>query len=664
MVVRSYAAAPPTPWSKSLAEPQIDESAFVHTFSNIIGDVYIGEKVMIAPGTSIRADEGSPFFIGSSTNVQDGVVIHGLEQGRVKGDDGQEYSVWIGDSASITHMALIHGPAYVGDRCFIGFRSTVFNAKIGAGCIVMMHALIQDVEIPPGKYVPSGSIITTQAQVDRLADAAESDIHFAHHVVGINDALRTGYRCAEDVACIASFVDQLDQSYQSNQTENMQLSSDVISQVRQLLTQGHRINTEHAGERRFRTNSWHSDTAITATTESGVLAALESRLAEYSGEYVRLIGIDTKSKRRVLEQIIHRPGDKAPVQSSGSARVQVEYVGGNSSSSHSSNQNGGKLGADVASQVRGLISQGNRIGIEHADERRFRTNSWYSGGIIAATHEAGIMADLEARISEYGGEYVRLVGIEPKAKRRVLELIVQRPSGQAPVQSGKPSTSYSVGSHSGDSSSSYDGSSKLGADVVNQVRGLISQGQRIGIEHADERHFRTNSWYSGAAIPTDHASGAIEAIESRLAEYAGEYVRLVGIEPKAKKRVLELVIQRPHGKAAPTASSGSSSNGNSSSQAYAPAYAPSGKLGPEVAAQVRQLLMQGHRVGTEHADERRFRTNSWYSCAPVDSANEAAVMAALETCLDQHSGDYIRLIGIDAKAKRRVLESVIHRPKK
>jgi len=55
MVVRNV-AAPPTPWSKNLAQPKIDETAYVHSFSNLIGDVRIGAKVLISPGTSIRAD--------------------------------------------------------------------------------------------------------------------------------------------------------------------------------------------------------------------------------------------------------------------------------------------------------------------------------------------------------------------------------------------------------------------------------------------------------------------------------------------------------------------------------------------------------------------------------------------------------------------------------
>lgn len=199
----SKLAAPPTPWSRDLAEPKVHPTAYVHKNANLIGDVHLSADVMVAPGTSIRADEGKPFWIGEGTNIQDGVVIHGLEEGRVVGDDGESYSVWVGSDTSITHMSLIHGPAYVGNHCFIGFRSTVFNSRVGHGCIVMMHCLIQGVEIPPGKYIPSGSIITNQQQADRLPDVQASDAQFAAHVIHVNDALREGYQCAENIVCVA-----------------------------------------------------------------------------------------------------------------------------------------------------------------------------------------------------------------------------------------------------------------------------------------------------------------------------------------------------------------------------------------------------------------------------------------------------------------------------
>jgi len=58
-------------------------------------------------------DEGHPFHIGAGTNVQDGVVIHGLMKVGLLGMT--HYTPWIGNNASITHLSLIHGPAYVGD---------------------------------------------------------------------------------------------------------------------------------------------------------------------------------------------------------------------------------------------------------------------------------------------------------------------------------------------------------------------------------------------------------------------------------------------------------------------------------------------------------------------------------------------------------------------
>ncbi len=657
MVIRS-SAAPPTPWSQSLAEPKIDETAYIHSFSNIIGDVRIGANVLVAPSTSIRADEGHPFHIGAGTNVQDGVVIHGLEKGRVTGDDRQEYSVWIGNDASITHMALIHGPAYVGDSCFVGFRSTVFNAKLGAGCIVMMHALVQDVEIPPGKFVPSGAIITNQQQVAQLTDASEKDIHFAHHVVGINDALRSGYHCAEDVKCISTFRDQLDESYKSSEIKpkfgNMQPSLDIVSQVRQLIAQGLSVSTEHADERRFRTKSWYSDAQLPGNNETQMIAALQARLAEYSNEYVRLVGIDPKAKRRVLELIVQRPGDKPVTLSSSSSKgfsYEVVSPTSHQSSSHSSTN----LNGDVATHVRQLVSQGHRIGIEHADERRFRTNSWYSGSTIDAHNEAQAINAIQASLSEYGGEYVRLIGIDKKSKRRVLEAIIQRPNGKAPAQStsGYAPTSQNQGT---------GGSTNLNGDVATHVRQLVSQGHRIGIEHADERRFRTNSWYSGSTIDAHNEAQAINAIQASLGEYGGEYVRLIGIDKKSKRRVLEAIIQRPNGKAPAQSTSSSSSATSYGASSQTNGQVSSSKLNAETLQQIRSLIAQGHRVGSEHADHRRFRTNSWYSCSTIESNNEAQVVSALEACLNEHSGEYVRLLGIDTKAKKRVLETIIQRP--
>lgn len=547
MVARSL-AAPPTPWSKSLAEPTIHETAYVHSFSNLIGDVRVGPNVLIAPGTSIRADEGTPFYIGESTNIQDGVVIHGLEEGRVIGDDGNQYSVWIGKNASIAHMALIHGPAYVGDDCFIGFRSTVFNARVGNGCIVMMHVLIQDVEIPAGKYVPSGAVITTQQQADRLPDVQAEDAKFASHVVGINNALRAGYHCAADVACIIPIRNELEKSNGSHTTSkgvtisamlSTKLNQEVIDQVRNLLAQGYRVSLEYADQRRFRTSSWQTSSPIQSERISEVINSIEATLAEHPTEYVRLIGVDPKAKRRVLEQIIQRPDGQPSPQS-------VAPTSKPRSSSFTAEASSSQLDGDVVDKVRNLLAQGYKVGTEHADQRRFRTSSWQSCSPIPSNNTAEVIKALEDCISAHGGEYVRMIGIDPKAKRRVLEQIIQRPDGKATPQSYTQTTAASKASTNGGSASSTQvASGRLSGETVEQVRNLLSQGYKIGTEHADPRRFRTSSWQSCSPIASANVSEVVNALEACLNEHTGEYVRLFGIDPKAKRRVSETIIQKP-----------------------------------------------------------------------------------------------------------------------
>ncbi|NJK48038.1 carbon dioxide concentrating mechanism protein CcmM [Candidatus Gracilibacteria bacterium] len=309
--------APPTPWSQKLIEPTIDPSVYIHPLTNVIGDVRIGAQVHIAPGVSIRADEGMPFHIGDNVNIQDGAVIHGLEQGRITGDDGNPYSVWISDNASITHMALIHGPAYIGNGCFIGFRSTVFNARVGDGCIVMSHVLIENVEIPAGKYVASGSAITHQQQADRLPNVQTADSSFARHVVSINQKLRQGYLCAEDDICIAVIRNEpnghsnlLQQNgSRDGHPRSTRLNSEALDWVRKIMSRGLYIGVERADSRRFRANSWLDCATIRTSDEVEAIATLEQLLQEHPYQYIRLFSIKPITRQRGSALVVQSPQD-------------------------------------------------------------------------------------------------------------------------------------------------------------------------------------------------------------------------------------------------------------------------------------------------------------------------------------------------------------------
>ena len=676
MAVRTK-AAPPTPWSSDSRSPQVDSTAYVHSFSRLIGDVKVGANVFIAPGSSIRADEGTPFYIGESTNIQDGVVIHGLEKGRVVGDDRQEYSVWIGKNTCITHMALIHGPAYIGDECFIGFRSTVFNAKVGDGCIIMMHALIQDVEIPPGKYVPSGAVIVNQQQAERLPNVIDSDRSFANHVVEINEALLAGYRCADDDACVnpqaykvsknksdGSPTSNIDnENDYINSEGNMSLSSDIRTQVRSLLAQGCIISTEHANRRRFKTKSWLTGEKIESRNEGHVAAELESVLREYQGEFVRLIGVDPRANRRVVEMVVQRPEDTPGEGSVGNVANHNRghgRNGGRNRSSYSSNGNGsGSLDGDVANQISSLVSQGCGIGIERASKRRFKTKSWITVGQVDGSTNK-VFGAIEQAMAEYPDEYVRIVGVDNHLKRRMTEIIVQRP-GQAPVQATR---NWKSGSDSNGNSfsSSSNGNGSLDGDVANQISSLVSQGCGIGIERASKRRFKTKSWLTVGQVD-GNTNKVFGAIEQAMAEYPDEYVRIVGVDNHLKRRMTEIIVQRPGQAPVQATRNWNSGSSNGSRSSYSSnGNGGRGSLGAKIIQEIRSLLAAGFKIGTEHADKRRFKTKSWKSCSPIDSSRESEVIAALEHCLDEHSDEYVRMLGIDARAKRRVAETIIQRP--
>jgi carbon dioxide concentrating mechanism protein CcmM len=143
---------------------------------------------------------------------------------------------------------------------------------------------------------------------------------------------------------------------------------------------------------------------------------------------------------------------------------------------------------------------------------------------------------------------------------------------------------------------------------------------------------------------------------------------LIGIDSKAKRRILESIIQRPNGAiiAAPSHSSSQSfaaaTPGSSSSSSYSGGTATATRLSPEVMDHLRQLLAGGYKISAEHVDQRRFRTGSWQSCGQIEARSDRDAAAALEGFISEYQGEYVRLIGIDAKAKRRVLELIIQRP--
>jgi carbon dioxide concentrating mechanism protein CcmM len=177
---------PKTTFNTVCISPNLHESVHVGPFVSVIGDVTIAENVYLAPHVSIRVDEGTPFFIGSDTNLQDGVTLHGLAHGRVT-HDGKEYSIYIGNRVSCAHGAVIHGPCAIGDDVFVGFNAIVLNACIEDGCYIGHGAYVTGgIRVPAGRYIAPNMTVDTQEAADGLPPIEESQKEFAEEVITVN----------------------------------------------------------------------------------------------------------------------------------------------------------------------------------------------------------------------------------------------------------------------------------------------------------------------------------------------------------------------------------------------------------------------------------------------------------------------------------------------
>ncbi len=186
-------------------EPLVAKGAYVHPAATLIGRIVVGDRAHIAADTSVRADEGSPFHIGPNTNVQDGVVMHALKDKRVM-VAGEPWAIYVGKNVSIAHDALVHGPCYIGDDTFVGFKAVVHDAVVGSHCFIGIGAVVVGVEIPDGRFVPHGRIVDTADAVDALPHVSEGHKEFNEDVVEVNRGLAVAYhahdgrRSAEDGA--------------------------------------------------------------------------------------------------------------------------------------------------------------------------------------------------------------------------------------------------------------------------------------------------------------------------------------------------------------------------------------------------------------------------------------------------------------------------------
>jgi carbonic anhydrase len=239
MLISSPSSAPmnirsniQTDFNQNMTYPRVSKFAYIDPLGLVIGDCEIGKLVLVAPFAVCRGDEGIPIHIGDYSNMQDGVILHALEttshgknmddrrysaEGSLLKGNGSEFkngfAIYVGDKVSLAHGVQVHGPAYIGNETFVGMNSFIFNAKIGKRVAVGVSSTITDgVTIPDNKFVPPGTIITTQAQADALPSRVGSPYEKINSaVLHVNQELAKGYNAQTIQKLATEIEDTLEQ---------------------------------------------------------------------------------------------------------------------------------------------------------------------------------------------------------------------------------------------------------------------------------------------------------------------------------------------------------------------------------------------------------------------------------------------------------------------
>lgn len=170
-----------------VAQPVAVGGSYISPQVEMFGDVSIGRGSFVAGNTTVSADPGTRVCIGNETNLQDNVLFLGDQKAPFPARSGgcSPRSTTAKDRVSIAHQATIENST-LGNFTFIGFHSRVVNSVLEDGVFVLHGATVRGVRVPRDRLVPTGAMITTQAQANALPRKAAAQAEFQEEVLEVN----------------------------------------------------------------------------------------------------------------------------------------------------------------------------------------------------------------------------------------------------------------------------------------------------------------------------------------------------------------------------------------------------------------------------------------------------------------------------------------------
>jgi|GEM_PF-142120 len=355
-------------------------------------------------------------------------------------------------------------------------------------------------------------------------------------------------------------IPQLPSAHQSgNQGTNrmmkdMQIAAthvgpEILSYMQKILASGNHLSIEYAHKDSKGKGDWQRFSNHEIDDMADAIGDLERCLVSHNQDYVRVAGIDYKTKLPVMETIIQNPNEKnsgstfryPPTQhqkqlsSDSTFRYPPTTQHQNELSSDSSfhypptpTQHENKQSSDSTFRYPTTTQHQNELSSDstfhYPPTTQHHNDSTFHYPPTPTQHESKQSSDSTFR-------YPPTTTVTPF------------PAPHKVSQSGENRTLKDANQYNPGISTAH-----VELEILEQMREILASGNHIGIEYVDQRRFYTGSWKSFAGHQIEDMADAIATLEACLVEHNNDYVRIFGIEPQAKRRLREIMVQRPNGK--------------------------------------------------------------------------------------------------------------------
>lgn len=167
-------------------------SSFISPLDEVFGDVLVGKGVFVAGNTILRAEPDTRICLGNQTNLQDNILFLARRRLASPASSCAAKASSTGERVSIAHQAQIEN-SKIGNFTFMGFRSRLNNVVLEDGAFVLHGATVSNIRIGKNRLVPTGAVITTQAQADALPLKTEANSEFQNEVLEVNKEFAENY---------------------------------------------------------------------------------------------------------------------------------------------------------------------------------------------------------------------------------------------------------------------------------------------------------------------------------------------------------------------------------------------------------------------------------------------------------------------------------------